>query len=84
MKSLIDYGLYVCLFLFILSFFINLINHFDDLKIINQEEEIMTFYELTDTDVKNEKFKKERLIYKYIIYFVFFIDIDHLEKILKY
>lgn len=84
MKSLIDYGLYVCLFLFILSFFMNLINHFDDLKVINQEEEIMTFYELTDTDVKNEKFKKERLIYKYIIYFVFFIDIDHLEKILKY
>lgn len=84
MKSLIDYGLYVCLFLFILSFCINLTNHFDDLKIINQEEEIMTFYELTDTDVKNEKFKKERLIYKYIIYFVFFIDIDHLEKILKY
>jgi hypothetical protein len=84
MKSLIDYGLYVCLFLFIFSFFMNLINHFDDLKVINQEEEIMTFYELTDTDVKNEKFKKERLIYKYIIYFVFFIDIDHLEKILKY
>ena len=84
MKSLIDYGLYVCLFLFILSFFMNLINHFDDLKVINQEEEIMTFYELTDTDVKNEKFKKERLIYKYIIYFVFFIDIDHLEEILKY
>lgn len=84
MRNWFNYGLYVCIFLFCFSFLINLIHNFDCLKEINQEEEITTFYELIDFNVKTEKFKKEKLIYKYVVYFIFFINIDHFEEILNY
>ncbi len=77
-------GLYICICLFFIAFINNVITTFDDLKLINQEEDIITFYEMSDFTVKNEKFKKERLIYKYIIYFIFFYNLDHPERIIYY
>lgn len=80
----LEIGLYICICLFFIAFINNVIVTFDDLKLINQEEDILTFYEISNIKVKNEKLKKERLIYKYIIYFVFFYNLDHPEKIIYY
>lgn len=81
MNNKIVIGLYICIIVFILSFVNNIIYNFDDIKLINQEEEITTFYELSDVNVKTKKFQKEKLILKYIIYFIFYYNLDHIEKI---
>lgn len=68
----------IILFLIVLSFFNNLIKTFDNLKQLNKEIDALCFLVQVDNSIEVDKpfLSHIKTLYKYIVYFIFFYNIE--------
>lgn len=74
----INYKVLIVIILVCLSFINNLLLTFDNLKDLNKSSDLACLVSVVDPSIKveEETINKVSLMYKYIIYFIFFYNIN--------